>query len=239
MPDRLGVITPRAHPIPQRIEITSQPALERLYAFLIDTGRAIVGCHALPGSPDDPLGDLEGFGLGRRIIPFHGCRVALNRTRSCLRSTAVTAPSSLLRMTPPLCSASVLWPLRGLRLSFSLNIGTTASQVPHQCLKYRHATSMPDAIRPKLRSPSDSSRGIVEAPVLASIAILDTSSVVHFRSSQYLLPDMGSHAVSPDVHHERSLRTQLRLVWYLRLIGDTEGPALITGATCHNYILLL
>ena len=98
---------------------------------------------------------------------------------------------------------------------------------------------MPDAIRPKLRSPSDSSRGIVEAPVLASIAILDTSSVVHFRSSQYLLPDMGSHAVSPDVHHERSLRTQLRLVWYPRLIGDTEGPALITGATCHNYFLLL
>ena len=199
----------------------------------------MVGCHVLPGFPDETFGDLEGFGLGRRIIPFHGCRIALNRTRSCLRSTAITAPSSLLRMTPPLCSASVLWPLRDHRLSCSLNIGTTASQVPLQCLKYCHATSMPDAIRPKLRSPSDLSRGIVETPVSTSIAIIDTSSMVHFRSSQYFLPDMGSHAVSPDAHHERSLRTQLRLVWYLRLIGDTEGPTLITGATCHNYILLL
>ena len=193
----------------------------------------------LPGFPDQTLGYLEGFGLGRRIIPFHGCHVALNRTRSCLRSTAITAPSSLLCMTPPLCSALVLWLLRGLRLSFSLNIGTTASQVPHQRLKYRHATSMPDAIRPKLRSPSDSSRGNVEAPVLASLTIIDTSSMVHFCSSQYLLPDMGTHAVSPDAHHVCSLRTQLRLVWYLRLIGDTEGPALITGATCHSYILSL
>jgi len=239
LPDRLGVITPRAHPIPQRVEIFPQAVLERLDVFLIHTRRAIVGCHVLPGLPDETLGYLEGFGFGQRIIPVHGCRAALNRTRSCLRSTAITAPSSLLRMTPPLCCASVLSPLRGLRLSFFLIIATTASQVPHQCLKYRHATSMPDAIRPKLTSPSDSSRGNVETPVLTSIAIIDTSSMVHFRSSQYPLPDMGSHAVSPDVHHQRSLRSQLRLVWYPRLIGDTEGPTLITGATCHNTFLLL
>ena len=61
--------------------------------------------------------------------------------------------------------------------------------------------------------------------------------MVHFRSSQYLVPDVGSHAFSPDAHHERSLRTQLRLVWYRRLTGYTEGPTLITGATCpHNFL---
>jgi putative transposase len=54
------------------------------------------------------------------------CHLALNRTRSGLRSTAITAPSPLLRMTPPLCCAWVLWPLRGRRLSFFLNIATAA-----------------------------------------------------------------------------------------------------------------
>ena len=42
---------------------------------------------------------------------------------------------------------------------------------------------------------------------------------------------MGTHAFSPDAHHNRSLRMQLRAVWCLRLIGDTEGPTLIAGAT--------
>ena len=41
---------------------------------------------------------------------------------------------------------------------------------------------------------------------------------------------------APDVHHERSLPTQLRLVRYPRLVGDAEGPAVITGATSHNFI---
>jgi len=31
---------------------------------------------------------------------------------------------------------------------------------------------------------------------------------------------------------------QLRVVWYLRLIGDTEGPALITSTAWHYNILL-
>ena len=53
--------------------------------------------------------------------------------------------------------------------------------------------------------------------------------MVHFHSSQYCLPDRGTPAVSLDAHHHRSLRQQLQAVWYLRLIGDTEGPALITG----------
>jgi hypothetical protein len=83
---------------------------------------------------------------------------------------------------------------------------------------------MPDAARPKLRSPSDLSRGIVETPVLTSSTIIDTSSMVHLRSSPHFIPDRGSPAVSHDAHHGRSLRPQLRVVWCLLLIGDTEGP---------------
>lgn len=83
---------------------------------------------------------------------------------------------------------------------------------------------MPDAARPKLRSPSDLSRGVDENPVSTSSTIIDTSSMVHLRSSPYFIPDRGPPAFSLDAHHGRSLRPQLRVVWCLLLIGDTEGP---------------
>jgi len=137
LPHRLGVITPRTHPIPQRIEITAQAGLKILDAFLINTRRTLVGCHAFPGLPNQPFGYLEGFGLCQRILPFHGCHTSKDRIRSCLCSTAITAPSSLLCMTPPLCFASVLWLSRVHRLSVSLGIEATASQVPHQRLLLR------------------------------------------------------------------------------------------------------
>ena len=53
--------------------------------------------------------------------------------------------SSLLRVIPSLCSASVLSLLRVLHLSFSLTIWTTGSHVPHKSLAQVHATFMPDA----------------------------------------------------------------------------------------------
>jgi hypothetical protein len=89
---------------------------------------------------------------------------------------------------------------------------------------------MPDAARPELRLLSDLSRGIVETPVLTSVTIIDTSSMVHLHSSQSFLPDRSIPAFSHDAHHNRSLRMQLWVVWHRRLIGDAEGPALIAGA---------
>lgn len=88
---------------------------------------------------------------------------------------------------------------------------------------------MPDATRPELRFPSDLSQGIDETPVSTSVTFIDTSSMVHLHSSQLLTPDRIISAFSHDAHHNRSLRMQLRVVWYLRLIGDTEGPSLIAG----------
>ncbi len=127
-------------------------------------------------------------------------------------------------MTPPLCFASVLKLLRGLRLSGFLNIEATDSQVPYPRLNDRHATSMPDAARPELRFLSDLSRGIVETPVSTSVTIIDTSSMVHLHSSQSFTPNGSTPAFSHDAHYTRSLQLQLRVVWHLRLIGDTEGP---------------
>ena len=53
--------------------------------------------------------------------------------------------SSLLRVDPPLCSASVLSPLWVLHLSFSLAIEATGSQVPCKSLDQVHATFTPEA----------------------------------------------------------------------------------------------
>ena len=67
--------------------------------------------------------------------------------------------SSLLRVVPPLCAASVLSPLWVLHLGFSLNIGTTASHVPRKSLSQDHATFMPDATQAVSRFPLDLSWG--------------------------------------------------------------------------------
>jgi hypothetical protein len=88
---------------------------------------------------------------------------------------------------------------------------------------------MPRAANPELRFAVGSSQGIVTTPVMTTIAVLDTSSMVHLRSSRLFTPDGFQSAFSSDAHHSRSLRMQLRLVWYLRLIGDTEGPTRIAG----------
>ncbi|MBL0037967.1 MAG: hypothetical protein IPP36_04230 [Nitrosomonadales bacterium] len=58
-------------------------------------------------------------------------------------------------MTPPLCLASVLLLSRVRRLSVSLGIETTGSQVPYPRLQEGRATSMPDAVKPTFRLPFD------------------------------------------------------------------------------------
>ena len=84
-----------------------------------------------------------------------------------LRSITITVTSSLLRAAPPLCLASVLSFLWGLHLNFSLNIGTTASHVPHKSLIHVHAAFMPDAAQTINRLPLDLSWGCLSTPVLA------------------------------------------------------------------------
>jgi hypothetical protein len=61
--------------------------------------------------------------------------------------------SSLLRVVPPLCPASVLSPLWVFHLSFSLDIGATGSHVPPESLVQVHATSMPATTQAVSRLP--------------------------------------------------------------------------------------
>ena len=65
----------------------------------------------------------------QRLLPFlvdH--QIKLSNSTPSLHPHYRT--SSLLRVDPPLCSASALSPSRDFRLSFSLYIGTTGSRVP-------------------------------------------------------------------------------------------------------------
>ena len=72
----------------------------------------------------------------------------------------------------------------------SLGIDVTGSPVPYLRLNDGHATSiMPDTVRPTLRLLPDLSQSNVETLVLISVAIFDTSSVVHLRSSPPSIPN--------------------------------------------------
>lgn len=88
---------------------------------------------------------------------------------SPLRSSTITAPSSLLRVTPPLYIALVLRFSQVHCLNRSLNINVTGSRVPSQSLSKVHAISMPVADRTIIRHSPISSRNSPSIPVLTTI----------------------------------------------------------------------
>jgi hypothetical protein len=107
--------------------------------------------------------------LARWILSHRDCRSAQGPMTWPLRSTAITAASSLLRTTPPLRLASVLSALMVLStLAGSLNIEATGSHVPYSSPSYRHAAYTPDAARPVVRRLPCSSRAFAEATVSTS-----------------------------------------------------------------------
>jgi hypothetical protein len=83
-----------------------------------------------------------------------------------LRSIRFWRTSSLLRVAPSLCPASVLSSLWVHHLDFSLFIGAAGSHVPHESPDHAHAASMPDATRAVSRLLSGFSRINDFPPVL-------------------------------------------------------------------------
>ena len=78
-----------------------------------------------------------------------------NHLARSLRSSPITGPSSLLRIGPPQCSASVLSPHGFRRLCVSLNIRALVPAVPCKSLHPIHALSTPIAACPVIRHPTD------------------------------------------------------------------------------------
>ena len=73
------------------------------------------------------------------------------------------AAQRTLRIGPPLRSASVLEPLRGLRSSHSIRIGAPGSHVPHESLSQARATYLPVTVQPVNRLPPDLSQAAKSA----------------------------------------------------------------------------
>ena len=85
-----------------------------------------------------------------------------------LRSTSITEASSLIRVAPPLCFASVLSFSWDLHLNFSLSIKATGSHVPRKSLTQSHAIFTPEAAWAVNRSPPNLSWTQYRSPVLTS-----------------------------------------------------------------------
>src|SRR6516164_8730856 len=75
-----------------------------------------------------------------------------------LCSSTITAPSSLLLVGPPQCSASVLSPRGFRRLCFSLAIRALVPAVPRESQHPVHAPFTPVAVCPVTRHPTDLSQ---------------------------------------------------------------------------------
>jgi len=123
-------------------------------------------------------------------------------------------PSSLLRIGPPQCSASVLSPHGFRRLCFSLNIRALVPAVPCKSLHPIHALSTPVAVCPVIRHPTDSSQRRPTPPVSTTFEYLTTRlRRVHFRSSLGCVPAQGiALYFGSNAHHHGSLPQQLGVV---------------------------
>ena len=166
--NRRRMITARRHAVPKLVQVVSNLGLERFYCLAVNPRPTLIGFHLLPGFPDLTFAD------GKRLRPVHqGPPVAgfpdfPNRIGRPLRSSPITELSSLLRVAPPLCSASVLSRSWGLHLRFFLGIEATGSHVPHKSLDRGLATFVPDAIRSVSRFLPNSPRGNDYPSVLTS-----------------------------------------------------------------------
>jgi hypothetical protein len=134
-----------------------------------------------------------------------------NHLARSLRSSPITGPSSLLRIGPPQCSASVLSPHGFRRLCFSLNIRALVPAVPCKSLHPIHALSTPVAVCPVIRHPTDLSQRRPTPLVSTTLGFLTTRlRRVHFRSSLGCVPAQGiALNFDSNAHHHGSLPQRL------------------------------
>ena len=124
-PDRRRHVAPRGHPVPDLVEVVPKVRLKHLDRLLVNPFSSPVGLDSSPCLPDQPLGNRKRLAVRFRLahpVPPASPRLTIDQARMTLplRSSPITEPSSLLRVGPPLCPASVLNPSRISRLELSL-----------------------------------------------------------------------------------------------------------------------
>src|SRR5467141_79932 len=150
-------------------------------------------------------------------------------------------PSSLVRVGPPQCSASVRSPRGFGRLGFSLRIRATGScssaQQPASASRPLYAGRRPHSHQ----APRGPFPGGLYAPGFDDTCFLNDASskgslsfVSRMLTCTGLFPRFYSNA-----HHHGLLPQQLGSVWDLLLKADPEGSSLIYCAACdpHGYLV--
>src|SRR5467141_604427 len=146
-------------------------------------------------------------------------------------------PSSLVRVGPPQCSASVRSPRGFGRLGFSLRIRATGS-----CSSAQQPASTSRPLYADRRPLSHQApRGLVPGGLYArgfddTYLLNDASSKGSLSFVSRMLTCTGLYPrFSSNAHHHGSLPQQLGSVWDLLLKADPEGPFLIYCAACHPH----
>ena len=106
-------VAARRQPIPELVQIPGKPRFKVLDRLPIYSSPSLVGFHPLESLPDFPLRNVKRLCPVQAAPPLAGWPPAKTETPQPLRSSAIAAPSSLLRAVLPLCPASVLRAWRG------------------------------------------------------------------------------------------------------------------------------
>jgi hypothetical protein len=148
--------------------------------------------------------------------------------------------SWLLRIGPPQCSASVLWPRGFPRLGFSLSIRTTGScssaQQPASASRPLYAGRRPHRHQAPCGLDSQANHTHL---VLTTFEFLTTrlQGFTCVRLSNAYLHELFSRFCS-NAHDHGLLPQPLGVVWDLLLQADSKGPSLICHAAYpHGYLV--
>ena len=234
-PHRTREIAPRAHPVPQPVQIVPQLLCEQADADRVHARRPVIGPDLLPRRHDEALIDLKRLHLGLgslpRLLPLRvGLRMTLVCTAPSLQphyrtftaTTSRPAPVPRLGTLPLAVSAARGPPSRG-QCRFAP--ATWPSLSGRQVLLF-HASARDELTPPLHRAPPGQHAGhplaegtparafvpgTLRLPGFdAIVPPIDASAVVHARSSSRRTPDPLTAGLFP----------------------QRSPPRLLTGAAC-------
>src|SRR6266478_7943605 len=223
----------RRHAIPNLVEVVLQVFLEHLDRFRIDSSCSLIRFDPFVRLPHDLLGNIERLGLTRRFLPLARLTGASSRMTRPLRSLGLSPSSSLLRVAPSLCLASIRWSSGFLPWT---SLFTSRRQVPTF-----HTTAWLRVTPPLCRmSPRQAAGspwtgpGSTTRPGFDIVPTLSTRSQ-WFTSVRLSDPHLtrSCRAVSLDAHHPGSLPEQLKVVWSLPCRPAPRGrPSSVVQQGC-------
>ena len=235
-PHRPREVAPRAHPVPQPVEIVPQPLCEQADADRVHARRPVIGPDLLPRLHDQALVDLKRLhlrlGSGPRLLPWRvGPGLTLVCTAPSLRphyrtfiaTTSRPAPVPRIGTLPLAVCAARGPPSRGQ--PGWIAVRTWPSLSGRQVLLF-HASACDELTPPLHRAPPGQHAGrplaegthprafvpgALHSPGFdAIVPPIDASAVVHTRSSSRRAPDPLTAGLFP----------------------QRSPPRLFTGAAC-------